>query len=166
MRTTELVREASRGVRGLARFAIGALFVYSGWVKLRDPRPAAEFLESVIYIDLAWTIPVLAVLEIAIGLWLLTGVHQERAGKVAFALFIGFGMLHAYASAADTTSQSCGCLGSTHMTSGWTPGIWITLNISLAGVAALTAFRSPSGADGEHRIRSRPSTILAERGAG
>jgi uncharacterized membrane protein YphA (DoxX/SURF4 family) len=165
MRTAHWVHKASRGVRGLARFAIGALFVYSGWVKLRDPRPAAEFLEGIVYTELPWTIPILAIAEIALGLWLLIGARQERAGKVAFALFIGFGVLHAYASAANTASQSCGCLGSNHMTSGWGPGAWITFNVALAGVAALIAFRSPLRADREHNKRWRLSTILAGRGA-
>lgn len=137
-----MVRKASRGVRVIIRIAIGALFVYAGWVKLRQPQPAAEFLESVLYADLTWAVPLIALAEMTLGLWLLTGVRSDRAATAAFAMFISFGVLHGFANVGAEPVSSCGCLGDAAVAANWSSTHWILLNVLLATSAGAVALAS------------------------
>jgi hypothetical protein len=148
MRTDELVHKASRGVRTIIRLALGALFVYSGWVKLRQPKPAADFLASVLYTDVAWAIPIVAAIELALGLWLLLGVRVDRSATAAFGMFLCFGALHAFALVTPTSTPTCGCLGQVEAVRNWPVGVWLALNGFLAlvaGILAMTSVRSRAG---------------------
>lgn len=128
----------------LARMGIALLLGYAGILKLQNPDAPREFIASVLYADLPWIVGLVAVSEILLAAWLLLGYRAGRAATVAFALFLSFGILHAFASAApDTTGRvSCGCLGEIEAIEKLSPGAWIAFNAGFAMLCGLVAMTS------------------------
>jgi uncharacterized membrane protein YphA (DoxX/SURF4 family) len=104
----------SRWLRLFLRLALGAIFVYAAWTKLRDPWQM--FASAVAAYDLLpmWAVKfvarVLPRAELLIGLLLLSGRFLRVASIVASALLLGFFavMVRTYASGIQI---ECGCFG-------------------------------------------------------
>lgn len=138
----------------LARVGIALLLGYAGILKLRNPDAPREFIASVLYADLPWIVGFVAVSEILLAAWLLLGYRAGRAATLAFALFLSFGILHAFAGAApETTGRvGCGCLGEIEAIEKWSPGAWIAFNAGFAmlcGLVAMASKRPGAGAPQE-----------------
>jgi uncharacterized membrane protein YphA (DoxX/SURF4 family) len=112
-------RTPFRVVRAIARVAVAALLLYSGWQKLQQPALAAGFIESVAYVEITPLVAPLAVIEMLVGLWLLVGWRSARAATLAFAAFIGFAVLHGFAGAQPESPPPCGCLGDAEIVKEW-----------------------------------------------
>jgi uncharacterized membrane protein YphA (DoxX/SURF4 family) len=134
--------------RAIARF-LGAtlLFAVLGWAglaKLRDPAPAADFLTALTAIPSSELVVALAIGEIALALWLLSGAAAHAAATVAAALFTSFAVSHAYASFSPGAGGTpCGCLGASTLFSSMSAAGWIALNLACAGVAVVIAALAP-----------------------
>ena len=111
---TSSPNKALRILVWLARLALGGVFIYAAWVKLRDP-----WLLFAMSIDNYKVLPQWAVLvaaralpwfELALGLVLLTGRLpriSSAAASALLALFFGL-MVRAYAKG---ETIDCGCFG-------------------------------------------------------
>lgn len=128
----------------LARVGIALLLGYAGILKLQNPDAPREFIASVLYADLPWIVGIVAVFEILLAAWLFAGYRAGRAATAAFALFLSFGILHAFASASPDQAGrvGCGCLGEIEAVEEWSPGAWIALNAGLAMLCGLVAMAS------------------------
>jgi len=72
--------------------------------------------------------------ELALGIWLLSGLFKKAAWLAALLCFLGFSAITLYK--AVTGAASCGCFGSVHVNP------WITLfAVDLPAVVALAVFR-------------------------
>jgi cobalt-zinc-cadmium efflux system protein len=102
------------------RVALGCIFVYAAWTKLRDPWQL--FAMS---IDSYRILPLQAVelaahvipwLELAVGLLLIAGVWLRISGSIVSLLLLTFFglMLRAYAKGMEI---NCGCFGTSEMIS-------------------------------------------------
>lgn len=98
----------------LARAVVGALFVYAGWLKARDPGAFIRDIwnyrvlpESAGY----WIAAYLPFLEIVVGAALITGLQRRGAHLLAATLLLAFiaFLTSAWARGLDI---SCGCFGS------------------------------------------------------
>lgn len=83
-----------------------------------------------------WFLVLLVEFEIALALWLLSGVAPGRARVVAAAWFIALGVVSA--SKALAGEENCGCFGDLVAVSPW-----LTLSFNVAAVVALAAFAPP-----------------------
>lgn len=131
---------ALRAVALLLRIALGAVFVYAAWVKLRDPWELFALainsyqilpLKAVEFV--ARTLPWF---ELAIGLMLIAGRGLRiSAAATSLLLLVFFGLIvRAYAKGMEI---SCGCFGNNE------PITWLTMlrdGSMLAGSLLLTAF--------------------------
>ena len=131
---------ALRAVALLLRIALGAVFVYAAWVKLRDPWELFALainsyqilpLKAVEFV--ARTLPWF---ELAIGLMLIAGRGLRiSAAATSLLLLVFFGLIvRAYAKGMEI---SCGCFGNNE------PITWLTMlrdGSMLAGSLLLTVF--------------------------
>ena len=99
----------------ISRLALGAIFIYAGYAKLREPWELfAMNIDSYKILPLgmaetaAHTIPWL---EIALGVWLLSGIWLRISGTVASLVLLTFIVLMARAYAKGMQID-CGCFGS------------------------------------------------------
>jgi len=96
------------------RVALGAIFVYAAWVKLRDPwQLFAMSIDAYRVLPLGMvelTARVVPWLELALGLWLIAGFWLRVSGAlVSLLLLTFFGlMVRAYAKG---MAIDCGCFG-------------------------------------------------------
>lgn len=96
------------------RIALGAIFVYAAWVKLRDPwQLFAMSIDAYRVLPLGMvelTARVVPWLELALGLWLIAGFWLRVSGAlVSLLLLTFFGlMVRAYAKG---MAIDCGCFG-------------------------------------------------------
>lgn len=107
-----------------ARYFTGALFIFSGLIKVNDPVGTAIKLEeyfTVFAYDFApffeWFVPaalvlsvVLSVLEVVLGVAVIVGFRMELTSKVLLALIVFFTFLTFY-SAYFNKVTDCGCFG-------------------------------------------------------
>jgi uncharacterized membrane protein YphA (DoxX/SURF4 family) len=104
----------SRWLRLFLRLALGAIFVYAAWTKLREPWQF--FANSVAAYDLLpmWAVKLVARVlpwaELLIGLLLISGWFLRVSSIAASALLLGFfaTMVRTYASGIQI---ECGCFG-------------------------------------------------------
>lgn len=110
MASSKLVRFALIALR----VALGAIFVYAAWVKLRDPwQLFAMSIDAYRVLPLGMvelTARVVPWLELALGLWLIAGFWLRISGAlVSLLLLTFFGlMVRAYAKG---MAIDCGCFG-------------------------------------------------------
>ncbi len=104
----------------LLRWAVGCLFVFSGFVKLVDPvgtqiKMGEYFSEDVLNLPFLepWSLSLgifLIVLELALGIWLLIGYHYKFTLRISMILMFFFLFLTGY-SAVTGKVTDCGCFG-------------------------------------------------------
>lgn len=122
--------ERSRGFKTIAavcRIVVGLLFVFSGLVKSIDPWGTAlkigEYFSAFGMEYLSWSAPCLAigqcVLELVLGLMLLTGVWRKFSSFVTM-LFMAFFTLLTLVIAIWNPVDDCGCFGDALKISNWT----------------------------------------------
>lgn len=118
----------------VSRFAVGALFVYAGAIKLKDP---AAFAVEIDHYEL-WpaTAPYLAVVlpgvELALGATLLSGPRLwRRAAALGCGALMGAFTLAAATAVARGLNIDCGCFGGDA-----SPITWLTLARDVALLAA------------------------------
>jgi putative oxidoreductase len=98
----------------LLRVALGAVFVYAAWIKLRDPwQLFAMSIDSYRILPLAaveLAAHVIPWLELAVGLLLISGFWMRISGSIVSLLLLTFFvlMLRAYAKG---MAIDCGCFG-------------------------------------------------------
>lgn len=99
----------------ISRLALAAIFLYAGYVKLREPWELfAMNIDSykVLPLSMAETAAhVIPWFEIALGVWLLSGIWLRISGAVASAVLLTFIVLMARAYAKGMAID-CGCFGS------------------------------------------------------
>ncbi len=132
-----------------ARFGLFAVLVYAGMLKLHDPRPASEFLHSLLGAASS-ELPTRSIArgagmgEIAVALALVI-VPGWRAGAVAGgAIFTAFAVLHGMAMAGGV-SKACGCLGKGAFAD-VPPAGRIAINTACAALCAWLAVRRDAAA--------------------
>lgn len=113
-----------RIIKEFARYAVGALFIFSGIIKVNDPVGTAIKLEEyfdVFSVDIApffeWFIPAalflsvfLSVLEVVLGVALIVGYRMRITAWVLLAMIVFFTFLTFY-SAYFNKVTDCGCFG-------------------------------------------------------
>ena len=111
-------------IREFARYSVGALFIFSGIIKVNDPVGTAIKLEEYFQVfasDIApffeWFVPgalvlsvVLSVLEVVLGIALIIGYRMKTTSWVLLAMIIFFTFLTFY-SAYFNKVTDCGCFG-------------------------------------------------------
>ncbi|HZS41967.1 MAG TPA: MauE/DoxX family redox-associated membrane protein [Polyangia bacterium] len=134
-----------RALEWILRFGLGALFVYAGWVKLRDPTAfATEVTNYHFFPSLA---PYLAVTlppaELVAGAGLIVLPREwRRAAALAVALLCAMFTVAVAQAVARHINVDCGCFGGA---SGPVTGVTVLRDLALlAGAIAIYAL-SPSG---------------------
>ena len=104
----------------LARYLTGGTFVFSGLVKLNDPKGLAIKLEEYFYVFggvFEWLVPMslglavgLIVLELLLGFALLLSYYWQKVLWIMFGLLVFFGFLTFYSAYFDKVTD-CGCFG-------------------------------------------------------
>jgi uncharacterized membrane protein YphA (DoxX/SURF4 family) len=128
------------------RIVLGAIFVYAAWLKLHDSWrlfamsiDSYKILPSVFWVGLvARTLPWL---ELALGVWLVTGIWLRGSATVSALLLMGFFGLMIWADVKGLEID-CGCFGPGERIS------WITLlrdGSLLAAALLLAAWSHLSG---------------------
>lgn len=116
--------ETMKIIREFARYAVGALFVFSGMIKVNDPVGTAIKLEEYFEVfasDIApffeWFVPAalflsvfLSVLEVVLGVALIIGYRMKYTSWILLALIVFFTFLTFY-SAYFNKVTDCGCFG-------------------------------------------------------
>ncbi|WP_420577081.1 BT_3928 family protein [Ekhidna sp.] len=111
-------------IKEFARYAVGALFIFSGIIKVNDPVGTAIKLEEYFQVfaaDIApffeWFVPaalflsvVLSVLEVVLGVALIIGYRIRITAWVLLAMIVFFTFLTFY-SAYFNKVTDCGCFG-------------------------------------------------------
>ncbi len=111
-------------IKEFARYAVGALFIFSGIIKVNDPVGTAIKLEEYFQVfaaDIAaffeWFVPaavflavVLSVLEVVLGVALIIGYRMKLTSWVLLAMIVFFTFLTFY-SAYFNKVTDCGCFG-------------------------------------------------------
>lgn len=111
-------------IKEFARYAVGALFIFSGIIKVNDPVGTAIKLEEYFQVfsaDIApffeWFVPaalflavVLSVLEVVLGVALIIGYRMRITSWILLAMIIFFTFLTFY-SAYFNKVTDCGCFG-------------------------------------------------------
>ena len=113
-----------RFIKEFARYAVGALFIFSGIIKVNDPVGTqiklTEYFEvfaSDIAPFFAWFVPAalflsvfLSVLEVVLGVALIIGYRMKVTVKILLAMIVFFTFLTFY-SAYFNKVTDCGCFG-------------------------------------------------------
>ncbi|WP_425390163.1 BT_3928 family protein [Ekhidna sp.] len=111
-------------IKEFARYAVGALFIFSGAIKVNDPVGTAIKLEEYFQVfaaDIApffeWFVPaalflsvVLSVLEVVLGVALIIGYRMRITSWILLAMIVFFTFLTFY-SAYFNKVTDCGCFG-------------------------------------------------------
>lgn len=111
-------------IKEFARYAVGALFIFSGIIKVNDPVGTAIKLEEYFQVfasDIApffeWFVPaalflsvVLSVLEVVLGVALIIGYRMKSTAWVLLGMIVFFTFLTFY-SAYFNKVTDCGCFG-------------------------------------------------------
>ncbi|WP_420316697.1 BT_3928 family protein [Ekhidna sp.] len=111
-------------IKEFARYAVGALFIFSGAIKVNDPVGTAIKLEEYFQVfasDIApffeWFVPaalflsvVLSVLEVVLGVALIIGYRMKITSWILLAMIVFFTFLTFY-SAYFNKVTDCGCFG-------------------------------------------------------
>jgi putative oxidoreductase len=144
-----------RALEWLLRFGLGALFVYSGWLKLRDPTTfATEVTNYHFFPSLA---PYLAVMlppaEMVVGAGLIVlPPLWRRAAALSTALLCAMFTVAVAQAAARHINVDCGCFGgSSGPVTKWTVVRDVALFASALAIYAL------SPATASDRRRARPA---------
>lgn len=111
-------------IKEFARYAVGALFIFSGIIKVNDPAGTAIKLEEYFQVfasDIApffeWFVPAalflsvfLSVLEVVLGIALIIGYRMKLTSWILLAMIVFFTFLTFY-SAYFNKVTDCGCFG-------------------------------------------------------
>ncbi len=111
-------------IKEFARYAVGALFIFSGIIKVNDPVGTAIKLEEYFQVfasDIApffeWFVPaalflsvVLSVMEVVLGIALIIGYQMKATSWILLAMIVFFTFLTFY-SAYFNKVTDCGCFG-------------------------------------------------------
>ena len=103
---------------GFSRFFVGALFIFSGFIKANDPTGFGYKLQEyfhVFHTDFlndysTWIAIVICGFEIAMGIFLLLGIYRKTVAWGLLLLIIFFTFLTFYSAFFEVVS-SCGCFG-------------------------------------------------------
>ena len=97
------------------RFALGAVFVYSAWVKLRQPWELFAMAVDAYQLLPQWAVIVVARTlpwaELLLGLVLISGVYLRASAAAASLLLLGFFAMMVRSFVAGMQID-CGCFGS------------------------------------------------------
>jgi putative oxidoreductase len=125
-------------IRRILALLFGGIFVYAGWLKLRDP---ARFLIDIRSFDIlgdpfaAWLAFVLPWIEIFCGLAVISGVLRKGGLLLLNLALVGFFGAIGYAKSRGLSIQ-CGCFGGSDTTSSYLElflrdGILLCIGIAL-----------------------------------
>jgi hypothetical protein len=147
-------RSALRWLHLLSRVSIAGLFLYAGALKLADPNSFAQDLlhYRVVPEPLAGLLAVgLPVLEVVLGLGLLTRAYMNGAALLAGAALAVFAAAMAQAKVRGI-NLDCGCFGAAaSMQVSWTK---VAINLGLA-ILCLWIARPSSTAFGSQRVPAK-----------
>jgi uncharacterized membrane protein YphA (DoxX/SURF4 family) len=94
-----------------ARLLVGALFLVSGVLKLISPQAAAAFLAKILQTDAGVSIVairLIALCEIALGYFVVTGKKEEYTSIITLLTFLVFSFAGIICGSPE---QTCGCFG-------------------------------------------------------
>ncbi len=137
----------SRWLRLVLRLALGAVFLYAAWTKLRAPWQIFAMAVDAYGLLPTWAVTAVARVlpwaELVIGVLLIAGVFLRTASIAATALLLGFFALMVRAYAAGLQIE-CGCFGPGDAISVRTllrDGSMLLASLCLAGMAVWNARR-------------------------
>lgn len=130
-------------LRAGVTLAIAGVLAYAGLLKINDPAPVSDYLVELIAYRIVGIGRAIGFLEIALALWLISGVGRRWAAASAALLFTAFAVTHLYAASSGVES-TCGCLGKKNWFASMPTWSWVTTNMVLAAIAvAVGAGSSP-----------------------
>jgi hypothetical protein len=122
---------------------LGLILISAAGLKARqwatDPVGAITYLLAFGLPVSRWVMLTIVESELAIGLWLLSGLARVNARRAAMALFGLFALLSLYL--AGSGAASCGCFGNLSISP------WQAFGIDLTAILALWCWRPASGAE-------------------
>jgi uncharacterized membrane protein YphA (DoxX/SURF4 family) len=134
------IRQRTRtAATAAARIVVFAVLGYAGLMKLNQPQPTAEFLDSLIQVHSVGLVRTIGVGELALALLVISGAASLWAGRAAVALFTAFAVTHAMAAAQPEPPPPCGCLGTAALATTIPAWAWIAGNTTLALMGGLIA---------------------------
>jgi len=98
----------------VVRILLGIVLIFSGITKIIDPSKAVDFMLEFKVIPeflILIVVSILPILEILIGVLLISGMYQKFASISALVLFSGFFIISIYGTIIGLSSD-CGCFGS------------------------------------------------------
>lgn len=138
--------------RLLCAITLFAILAFAGVSKLNDPRPASEFLASLIYWTSTDAVRGVGAIEVVTALWLLSGIASATAGLVAAGMFASFGVAHMLALV-QGVNESCGCMGKSDALARLSPEWWVGLCVVAVAMGLCLAWAPRAIAPGERRPR-------------
>lgn len=134
----------------MRRQLLAGVFIVAGISKLRRPDALSATLHTLGARNKwlrAATARLLALGELGIGFWLVSGVALQEAALLAGAVLVVFtGMLWVLRSLSGTNTVSCGCFGESSADQGVSWGI--ARNVLLVAAAVVVAVDADRAADG------------------
>lgn len=149
----------------LLRMAVGAVFVYAAWAKLREPWTLFAISIDAYHVLPEWAVLIVARVlpwaELLLGLVLIAGFWRRISTTAASALLLVFFglMVRAYARG---ESIDCGCFGPGEAIS----PITLLRDGGLLAAAVLLAVRAWLGKPGVERPHAMPDAVLADANVG
>lgn len=121
--------------------ASGALLGLAGVAKFLDAAPTTRFLHALFYADLRSVILLIALAEVGLALWLVSGIRARAAAALSSCLFGGFAVTHVYVELAVANAPSCGCMGQIAGAADLPVEGWVLLNLFMSIACAAVAGR-------------------------
>lgn len=109
---TQTVESGITKVDGVLRLLIFGILAYSGLLKLHEPKPSADFVESLTTLNLGDSMRFIGGAEVVLGLWLASSMSPVWSALACAGLFTAFLVMHV-AAWAYGLETSCGCGGDT-----------------------------------------------------
>jgi len=123
--------------------SVGVFLIAAALMKALSPADAV--VAEAVYDMPAWIVAAGVQIELAVGLWLVSGWRPHSARRAAVVLFLGFAAFSLYRSLAGY--ESCGCFGSLRVNP------WLTFALDL-GVLGILVFSDRHGSHFPIAVRS------------
>jgi uncharacterized membrane protein YphA (DoxX/SURF4 family) len=134
------IRQRTRtAATAAARIVVFAVLGYAGLMKLNQPQPTAEFLDSLIQVHSVGLVRTIGVGELALALLVISGAASLWAGRAVVVLFTAFAVTHAVAGSLPEPPPPCGCLGNAELAASIPAWAWIVGNAAIALMGGLIA---------------------------
>jgi putative oxidoreductase len=157
-------RNLLRILHWACRLILAGIFLYSGYVKIREPLQFAASLMAYQLLPATWIYPVAQYFpwaEVVLGIWLLSGFRIRLAATAASGLIVFFIVILTITYARGIEAD-CGCFGSGDRISPFTllrdslflvPALFLVLEPRLRGRQVWDSGQRPAASDQENAGR-------------